>query len=104
MNGDSQTFHLLSFFSKHLNLKETMNTKKVLLESDSIQANTELATRFSRALATLQNRETQVFSEIKQQIISLALKNVLGKVQNDLGPAKQATLIDQGIVKLGGQL
>jgi hypothetical protein len=27
MNGDSQTFHLLSFFSKHLNLKETMNTK-----------------------------------------------------------------------------
>ena len=23
---------------------------------------------------------------------------------NDLGPAKQATIIDQGIVKLGGQL
>tara|TARA_B110000444_G_C18697667_1_gene527396 strand:+ start:18 stop:551 length:534 start_codon:yes stop_codon:yes gene_type:complete len=84
--------------------KETMNTKKVLLESDSTQANGELATRFGRALATLQSRETQVFSEIKQQIISLALKNVLGKVKNDLGPVKQATLIDQGIVKLGGQL
>ena len=81
-----------------------MNTKKVLLESDSTQANGELATRFGRALATLQSRETQVFSEIKQQIISLALKNVLGKVKNDLGPVKQATLIDQGIVKLGGQL
>nr|YP_009163605.1 ATP synthase CF0, subunit B [Triparma laevis]BAS19059.1 ATP synthase CF0, subunit B [Triparma laevis] len=83
---------------------ETMNTKKVLLESDSTQANQELATRFGRALATLRSREQQVFSEIKQQIISLALKNVLSKVQTNLGPAKQATLIDKSIAKLGGQL
>jgi len=83
---------------------ETMNTKKVLLESDSTQANQELATRFGRSLATLRSREQQVFSEIKQQIISLALKNVLSKVQTNLGPAKQATLIDKSISKLGGQL
>jgi F-type H+-transporting ATPase subunit b len=83
---------------------ETMNTKKVLLDSDSTQANQELATRFGRALATLLSREQQVFSEIKQQIISLALKNVLSKVQTNLGPAKQATLIDKSIAKLGGQL
>jgi F-type H+-transporting ATPase subunit b len=83
---------------------ETMNTKKVLLDSDSTQANQELATRFGRALATLRSREQQVFSEIKQQIISLALKNVLSKVQTNLGPAKQATLIDKSIAKLGGQL
>ena len=83
---------------------ETINTKKILLDSDSTQANQELATRFGRALATLRSREQQVFSEIKQQIISLALKNVLSKVQTNLGPQKQATLIDKSIAKLGGQL
>ena len=84
--------------------QETINTKKVLLDSDSTQANQELATRFGRALATLRSREQQVFSEIKQQIISLALKNVLTKVQTTLSPTKQATLIDKSIAKLGGQL
>ena len=84
--------------------QETINTKKVLLDSDSTQANQELATRFGRALATLRSREQQVFSEIKQQIISLALKNVLSKVQTNLSPTKQSTLIDKSIAKLGGQL
>lgn len=83
---------------------ETINTKKILLDSDSTQANQELATRFNRALATLRSKEQQVFSEIKQQIISLALKNVLSKVQTNLGPTKQSTLIDKSIAKLGGQL
>ena len=84
--------------------QETINTKKVLLDSDSTQANQELATRFGRALATLRSREQQVFSEVKQQIISLALKNVLSKVQTNLSPTKQSTLIDKSIAKLGGQL
>lgn len=84
--------------------QETINTKKLLLDSDSTQANQELATRFGRALATLRSREQQVFSEIKQQIISLALKNVLTKIQTNLSPTKQATLIDKSIAKLGGQL
>lgn len=84
--------------------KETTNTKKLLLDADSDQANKELATRFSRALATLQSREQQVFNEVKQQIVSLALKNVLNKVQTDVNTTKQTQLIDQGIVKLGGEL
>lgn len=84
--------------------QETINTKKVLLDSDSTQANQELATRFGRALSTLRSREQQVFSEVKEQIISLALKNVLSKVQTNLSPTKQSTLIDKSIAKLGGQL
>jgi F-type H+-transporting ATPase subunit b len=84
--------------------QETINTKKVLLASDFNQANQELATRFSRALSTLKSKEQQVFNEVKQQIISLALKNVLINVQNNLNSTKQATLIENNIAKLGGQL
>jgi len=49
---------------------ETIAAKKVLLESDAYQSKKELATRFSRALATFRTKERQVFLEVKQQIIS----------------------------------
>ena len=83
---------------------ETASTKKILLKSDAYQARKDLKIRFERAFAAFSSRERQIFLEIKQQIISLALKNVLSKVQTNLGPAKQATLIDKSIAKLGGQL
>merc|ERR1711957_22960 len=51
--------------------------KRTLLKSDALQASQDLGIRFGRALATLNYREQQVFSEIKEQLITLALKNVL---------------------------
>jgi len=84
--------------------KETLNTKKVLLDSESYQASEDLATRFSRALVTLRAREQQVFTEVKQQIITLALKNVLLNVQGNLNSNKQEELISTNINRLGGQL
>ena len=49
----------------------------LLFEADAEAAKKDLATRFSRALATFRFKERQVFSEIKQQIIALVLKKVL---------------------------
>jgi F-type H+-transporting ATPase subunit b len=84
--------------------KETLNTKQVLLKADFKQANQELSIRFSRALATLNSREQQIFSQVKQQIISLALKNVLNQLQNKLSAEKQIVIMDNSIAKLGGKL
>jgi F-type H+-transporting ATPase subunit b len=84
--------------------KETINTKKSLLKSDSTDINQELSIRFNRALTTLRSREQQVFTEIKQQIIRLALKKVLLKVQSKLGSTKKSQLIDSNIAQLGGNL
>ena len=84
--------------------KETLTTKKTLLKSDALQASQDLGVRFGRALATLNYREQQVFSEIKEQLITLALKNVLSNIKDDLNPKKQSELISVSINKLGGQL
>ena len=40
---------------------ETITAKKILLQSDAEQAKKDLATRFSRALATFRSKERQVF-------------------------------------------
>jgi len=84
--------------------KETAITKKALLKSDALKASQDLGVRFGRALATLSYREQQVFSEIKEQLIALALKNVLSSIKDDLNPKKQSELITTNINKLGGQL
>lgn len=83
---------------------ETLKTKRNLLNSDSEEANAELAIKFNKALVSLGYREQQIFVEIKEQIISLALTNVVSKVKINLEPTEQAKLIDVNIAKLGGQL
>jgi len=82
---------------------ETLKTKNILLESTTSQTNEELALRFNRALITLNAKEQQVFSDIKQQIINLALKNLIKQIQLELTPNKQSVLISRSIAKLGGQ-
>jgi len=84
---------------------ETLNTKKVLLNADSDQARKDLATRFSRAVAALRSKELQVYSEIKNQIITLVLKRTVTKAQETFGPKNRAiALINETINKLEGEL
>jgi F-type H+-transporting ATPase subunit b len=84
---------------------ETLKTKKLLLESDSTQAKRELNTRFSRAIASLKAKELQVFSEIKQQIISLVLERTVAKAQETFAPKQRAiALINETINKLDKEL
>ena len=84
---------------------ETLNTKKILLKSDSDQARKDLATRFSRAVAALRSKELQVYSEIKNQIITLVLKRTVTKAQETFGPKNRAiALINETINKLEGEL
>jgi hypothetical protein len=84
--------------------KETLNTKKVLLDSDFSQAGEDLITCYSRALATLKSREQQVFTEVKEKIILLALQATLEDIQTKFNSAKQDDAISKSIEKLGGQL
>jgi F-type H+-transporting ATPase subunit b len=85
--------------------KETVTTKKMLLESDAYAAKKDLKVRFDRALATFRSKERQIFLEIKQQIISLVLKRTVIRAQEAFKPKDRATaLINDTINKLEGDL
>ena len=84
---------------------ETIAAKKVLLEADAYQSKKDLATSFSRALATFRSKERQIFVEIKQQIISLVLQRTVIRAKETFEPKERATaLINETINKLEGDL
>jgi F-type H+-transporting ATPase subunit b len=84
---------------------ETITTKKTLLEADAYEAKKDLKIRFERALATFRSKERQIFLEIKQQIISLVLKQTVARAQETFKPKERATaLINETINKLEGDL
>ena len=72
---------------------------------EAYQAKKDLTTRFSRALATFNSKERQVFLEVKQQIILLVLKRTVVRAQETFGPKERAgALINETINKLEGDL
>ena len=84
---------------------ETIAAKKVLLESDASQSKKDLATSFSRALATFRAKERQIFLAVKEQIILLVLKRTVMLAQEYFGKKDRATeLINETINKLEGDL
>jgi F-type H+-transporting ATPase subunit b len=84
---------------------ETVAAKKVLLESDAYQSKKDLATCFSRALATFRSKERQIFLEVKQQIILLVLNRTVKRAQETFGKKERAAaLINDTINKLEGDL
>jgi len=84
---------------------ETVTAKKALLQADADQSKKDLTTRFSRALATFQSKERQIFLDVKQQIILLVLKRTAARAQETFGPQERATaLINDTINKLEGDL
>ena len=84
---------------------ETIAAKKVLLEADAYQSKKDLATSFSRALATFRSKERQVFLEVKQQIILLVLNRTVTRAQETFSKKDRATaLINDTINKLEGDL
>jgi hypothetical protein len=75
------------------------------LETDASQTKKDLAIRFSRALSTFQNKEREVFSEIKQQIVLLVLKRTIIRATETFGKKKRAAdLITETINRLEGKL
>lgn len=84
---------------------ETIATKKLLLQSDALEAKKDLKIRFERALASFRSKERQIFLDIKQQIISLVLKRTVIRAQEAFEPKERATaLINDTINKLEGDL
>ena len=84
---------------------DTVETKKMLLESDVSQAKTDLKIRFDRGLATFRSKERQIFLDIKQQIVTVVLTKTVTRAQDTFKPKDRATaLITQTIDKLEGDL
>ena len=84
---------------------ETIATKKVILDSDALQAKKDLSTRFERTSATFRSKERQIFLEIKQQIVSLVLQRTVNRVQEAFKSKERSTgLINETINKLKGDL
>jgi len=84
---------------------ETIAAKKVLLEADAYQSKKDLATSFSRALASFRSKERQIFVEVKQQIILLVLKRtVISAQETFVKKDRAAALINDTINKLEGDL
>ena len=84
---------------------EKIASKKVLLKSDASQSKKDLATSFSRALATFRAKERQIFLAVKEQIILLVLKRTVMRAQETFGKKDRATaLINETINKLEGDL
>ena len=63
---------------------ETIETKKILLESNMFDGKKDLTIRFDRAIATFQSKKQQLFIEIKQEITKLVLKQTLIRAQKTL--------------------
>jgi len=84
---------------------ETIVTKKSLLESEALQSKKDLNIRFNRAYASFRSRERQIFLQVKQQIISLVLKQTVIRAKETFKPKQRATdLITETINKLQGDL
>jgi F-type H+-transporting ATPase subunit b len=72
---------------------ETRAMQKILLESDAYAAKKELKVRFERALAIFRSKERQIFFEIKQQIISLVLKQTISRAQDKFRPKNRLNIL-----------
>jgi F-type H+-transporting ATPase subunit b len=77
----------------------TRVTKATLLDNDYQRAQQELKTRFELATTTLKNRERLIFSEIKQNLSLLVLKQVLieGEKSQFYDPAIANTYMERSI-------
>jgi F-type H+-transporting ATPase subunit b len=85
--------------------KETITTKKILLDSDAYDAKKDLKIRFDRALATFQSKERKIFLEIKEEIISLVLTRTVTRAKEAFQTKERATaLINETIHQLKGEL
>ena len=81
--------------------EQTVLIKKSLLKTDVDQSKKDLTTRFGKALTLLRSKEQQIFSEVKQQIISLVLKQTAIRAQQTFAKKENAlNLINDAISSL----
>ena len=81
--------------------EQTVLIKKSRLETDVDQSKRDLITRFEKALTIFRSKEQQIFFEIKQQIISLVLKQTAIRAQQTFAKKESAlNLINAAISSL----
>lgn len=85
--------------------KESLGTKRLLLESEVSQTKKSLKISFDRGLATFRSKERQIFLEIKNKIITLVLQQTLIRAQATFKIQDRASsLLNETINKLKGDL
>ena len=81
--------------------EQTILIKKSLLKTDVDQSKKDLTARFGKALTLFRSKEQQIFSEVKQQIISLVLKQTAIRAQQTFAKKENAlNLINDAISSL----
>jgi F-type H+-transporting ATPase subunit b len=81
--------------------EQTVLIKKSLLKTDVDQSKKDLTARFGKALTLFRSKEQQIFSEVKQQIISLVLKQTAIRAQQTFAKKENAlNLINDAISSL----
>nr|QYB18893.1 CF0 subunit I of ATP synthase [Climaconeis sp.] len=84
---------------------ETLKTKKILIETQIVEAKKDLSIRFDRAIATFRSRKQKLFAEIKQQTVSLVLKMSLARVKETFESEEYGISVNnETINKLEGDL
>nr|AWT38163.1 ATP synthase CF0 subunit I [Proboscia sp.]AWT38216.1 ATP synthase CF0 subunit I [Proboscia sp.] len=81
--------------------EQTVLIKKSLLKTDVDQSKKDLTVRFGKALTLFRSKEQQIFLEVKQQIISLVLKQTAIRAQQTFAKKESAlNLINDAISSL----
>lgn len=78
---------------------ETLATKKMMLESDALNARKDLKFRFERSLSTFKSKERQIFFEIKDQITSLVLSRTVSRIQETFTQEKPAASLINNTIR-----
>jgi len=78
---------------------ETLETKKIMLNTEVIDARKDLKFRFERALSAFKAKERQIFFEIKDQITSLVLSRTVRRVQETFAQEKTAAKLINNTIR-----
>lgn len=84
--------------------EEAKLTAQKVRESILEQGTFDIKRLTTASKMSIANAENQVKEQIQQQIISLAINRVTIQLQNQITPAIQSQIIDNGIAQLGGRI
>jgi F0F1-type ATP synthase membrane subunit b/b' len=81
--------------------QELQLTKTKIIKSGAERITNEVVTQMKAAELTIFLQEQKLLAEIKKQIITLALKRVILKLQRDLSPTQYGIIIEKSIDRIG---
>nr|YP_009455754.1 ATP synthase CF0 B chain subunit I [Dictyopteris divaricata]YP_010205261.1 ATP synthase CF0 B chain subunit I [Grateloupia livida]AQZ24967.1 ATP synthase CF0 B chain subunit I [Dictyopteris divaricata]UAV85830.1 ATP synthase CF0 B chain subunit I [Grateloupia livida] len=76
-------------------------TKQNLVINKVPQIKSELSKKFNIAIGIIRNREEKMFIDVVKDVYNKALNRVVIKLQKQLGPTEQTSILEKSIFELG---